>query len=186
VRTSGRCLAAVLALLLLGPVHAQESAVPDEEPQPGLEQTPPGQPAKEPIDQSPKEMIGSRWPVRTDDSPVPFMVRKTDRLGEALREAQAAQEAATKAAAEQAAADERAAERAAQRSSKRFTGRHGKSKRLAARGRARAAAKQAAAKGRGAISRQTARSFARAKTAGKALGKKQTRYKSAASRRHRA
>jgi hypothetical protein len=110
-------LALVLALSLAGPlpVRAQDPPALDDE-KPMVEPPPadaPGEAAREPGDQSPKEMIGSRWPAKPEDSPPPFAaVKKTDRLSEAMREAQAAQEAAAKAAAEQAAADARAEERA--------------------------------------------------------------------------
>ena len=88
-------------------------------------------PPNKPEDQSPKDMIGSRWPVVSDDEPPTFVAKRTDRLSEAMREVQAEQEAAAK----QAEADARAAEQASQRAS-RFARYHGKGKRLAARGRA--------------------------------------------------
>ena len=98
-------------------------------------------PTNNPEDQSPKDMIGSRWPVVSDDEPSTFVAKSTDRLSEAMREVQAEQEAAAK----QAEADARAAEQASQRVS-RFARYHGKGKRLAAR--RRATALHAAAKGK--------------------------------------
>jgi hypothetical protein len=189
VRTTGRCMALVLALLLAGPlpVRAQDPpGVDNEKPvvePPSAEA--PEQPASDASDQSPKEMIGSRWPAKPEDAPAPFAAVRTDRLGEAMREAQAAQEAAAKAAAEQAAADARAEERAAERSSnKRTAGRHGKGKRLAAGGRASARARAASA-GRKVAAKATAKSAgkAAAKTAKSVGGKKQAVKPT---RRHRA
>jgi hypothetical protein len=194
VRTTGRCLALVLALSLAGPlpVRAQDPPALDDE-KPVVEPPPadaPGEAARDPSDQSPKDMIGSRWPAKPEDAPPPFAAVKSDRLGEAMREAQAAQEAAAKAAAEQAAADARAEERAAGRASKGLAGRHGKGKRLAARGRAsaraRAAGEKAASAGRKVAGKATAKSASRqkavAKTA-KGSGKKQA---GKTARRHRA
>jgi len=156
VRASGQCLAVVMALLMAGaePMFAQEPAMRDEETTPAPEAVPTEsteQPVRDPADQSPKEMIGSRWPVKSEDAPIPFVAKKTDRLGEAMREAQAAQEAAAKAAAEQAAADARAAERAAERPrGKRFASRRGRGgKHFAGRSRgARARAASAQSTGR--------------------------------------
>jgi hypothetical protein len=76
-------------------------------------------------------MIGSRWPVVSDDEPPTFVAKQSDRLSEAMREVQADREAAAK----QVEADARAAEQASQRASH-FARYHGKGKRLAARGRA--------------------------------------------------
>jgi hypothetical protein len=196
VRTKGRCLALVLALLLAGllPVRSQEPATPDDD-KPAIE-TPAeaaGQAARDPTDQSPKEMIGSRWPAKPEDAPPPFAaVKKTDRLGEAMREAQAAQEAAAKAAAEQAAADARAEERVAERTSNsRTAGRHVKGKRLAARGRASARARAATAKtttaGRQAAAKATAKSNSRQKAVAKtAKGGAPKKQAGKTARRHRA
>jgi hypothetical protein len=89
-------------------------------------------PTDNPADQSPRDMIGSRWPIVSDDEPPTFVAKRTDRLSEAMREVQAEQEAAAK----QAEADARAAEQARQQAASRFARYHGKGKRLAARGRA--------------------------------------------------
>jgi trimeric autotransporter adhesin len=193
VRTTGRCLALMLALSLAGPlpVRAQDppaldDATPVVEPPPA---DAPGEAARDPADQSPKDMIGSRWPAKPEDAPPPFAAVKTDRLGEAMREAQAAQEAAAKAAAEQAAADARAEARASERTSKRIV-RHGKGKRLAARGRAsaraRAAGQKAASAGHKVAAKATAKSAGRQKAAAKTAkgGAKKQAGKTA--RRHRA
>jgi hypothetical protein len=126
-----RCVVVTLALLMAGlpALHAQE------EPQ-GL--APPSDnselPTPDAADPSPKGLIGSRWPAKSDDdAPDAFAaVRKTDRLGEAMREAQAAQEAAARAATAQAAAEARNAEALAARESRRL-GRYGKGKRFAGR-----------------------------------------------------
>jgi hypothetical protein len=122
----------LLSLLLAGTVsvRAQQLAVPSDLPQ----ATPEDDTATltdNPEDQSPKDMIGSRWPVVSDDEPPTFVAKRADRLSEAMREVQAEQEAVAK----QAEADARAAEQASQRAS-RFARYHGKAKRLAARGRA--------------------------------------------------
>ncbi len=169
MRTGGQCLAVVMALLLAGPapVLAQEPAVQDEGTTPAPEAVPTDpteQAAKDAADQSPKGMIGSRWPVKTDDAPVPFVAKKTDRLGEAMREVQAAQEAAAKAAAEEAAADARAAERAAAApSGKRFAGRRGRGgKHFAGRSRGGTRARHAAS---------SQRAAGKQKSAAKAVGK---------------
>jgi colicin import membrane protein len=195
VRTTGRSLALVLSLLLAGPLHAQAPAATDDE-QPVAEPPSmgaPEEPGKDAADQSPKEMIGSRWPAKPEDAPPPFaVVKKTDRLGEAMREAQAAQEAAAKAAAEQAAADARAEERAAEQTSNRQTaGRHVKGKRLAARGRASARARAATAKttsaGRKAAAKATAKSTSRQKAVAKTTkGGAAKKQAGKAARRHRA
>jgi hypothetical protein len=188
-------LALVLSLLLAGPlpVRAQEPAATDDD-KPALEvpADTADQPARDATDQSPKEMIGSRWPAKPEDAPPPFAAVKTDRLGEAMREAQAAQEAAAKAAAEQAAADARAEERAAERASGRRTaGRHVKGKRLAARGRASARARAATAKttsaGRKAAAKATAKSAGRQKAAAKTTkGGAAKKQAGKTARRHRA
>ena len=111
--------------------RAQQLAVPSDELQavPGDEAA---APTANPEDQSPRDMIGSRWPVVSDDEPPTFVAKQSDRLSEAMREVQAEQEAAAK----QAEADARAAEQASQRAASRFARYHGKGKRLAARGRA--------------------------------------------------
>ena len=195
MRRTGRCLALVLALLLAGPlpVRSQAPAATDDD-EPAIE-TPAdaaGQAARDSTDQSPKEMIGSRWPAKPEDAPPPFAAVKTDRLGEAMREAQAAQEAAAKAAAEQAAADARAEERAAERTSNRRTaGRHVKGKRLAARGRASARARAATAKttaaGRKAAAKATAKSTSRQKAVAKTTkGGAAKKQAGKTARRHRA
>ena len=195
MRTTGRCLALVLALSLAGPlpVLAQDPPALDDE-KPMVEPPPadaPGEAAREPGGQSPKEMIGSRWPAKPEDSPPPFAaVKKTDRLSEAMREAQAAQEAAAKAAAEQAAADARAEERASEGTSKRLA-RHGKGKRLAARGRAsahaRADSQKAASAGRKVAAKATAKSAGRQKAAVKAAkGGAAKKQAGKTARRHRA
>jgi hypothetical protein len=178
---SGRCVVIVLALLIAGPAtgFAQDPSVPGDGP--GLE--PPAldeQLARDPSEQSPRDLIGSRWPEKNDDAPAAFAVKKTDRLGEAMREAQAAQESAAKAAAQQAAADARAAERAEKRG-RRFAGRHGSGKHFAgrARGRSRVASAQ------GASGRAVARASVRTKYAGKAASRRQV-VKVRPSRRHRA
>ena len=197
MRRTGRCLALVVSLLLAGPltVHAQTPEVTDDE-HPAVEAPPmdtPDETSRDPLDQSPKEMIGSRWPAKPEDAPPPFAaVKKTDRLGEAMREAQAAQEAAAKAAAEQAAADARAEERAAERTSNRRTaGRHVKGKRLAARGRASARARAATAKttaaGRKAAAKATAKSTSRQKAVAKTTkGGAAKKQAGKTARRHRA
>jgi hypothetical protein len=195
VRITGRSLALVLSLLLAGPlpVHAQAPAATDDD-QPVAEPPSMGAPeetGQDPTDQSPKEMIGSRWPAKPEDAPPPFAaVKKTDRLGEAMREAQAAQEAAAKAAAEQAAADARAEERAAERTSNRRTaGRHVKGKRLAARGRAsaRAATAKTTSAGRKAAAKATAKSTSRQKAVAKTTkGGAAKKQAGKTARRHRA
>jgi hypothetical protein len=111
--------------------RAQQLAVPSDE----LQAVPDDEaaaPASNPEDQSPKDMIGSRWPVVSDDEQPTFVVRQSDRLSEALHEVEADREAAAK----QAEADARAAEQANQRATSRFARYHGKGKRLAARRRA--------------------------------------------------
>ena len=133
MRSGRRSLVLLLSLLLAGTVsvRAQQLAVPSDLPQ----ATPDDDTATltdNPEDQSPKDMIGSRWPVVSDDEPPTFVAKRADRLSEAMREVQAEQEAAAK----QAEADARAAEQASQRAASRFARYHGKAKRLAARGRA--------------------------------------------------
>jgi hypothetical protein len=121
--------------------RAQQLAVPSDE----LQAAPDDEtavPANNPEDQSPKDMIGSRWPVVSDDEPPTFVAKQSDRLSEAMREVQAEQEAAAK----QAEADARAAEQASQRATSRLARYHGKGKRLAARGRAMRTAKTRAGK----------------------------------------
>jgi hypothetical protein len=122
----------LLSLLLAGTVsvRAQQLAVPSDLPQ-ATSDDDTATLTDNPEDQSPRDMIGSRWPVVSDDEPPTFVAKRTDRLSEAMREVQAEQEAAAK----QAEADARAAEQASQRAS-RFARYHGKGKRLAARGRA--------------------------------------------------
>jgi hypothetical protein len=173
----------VVVLLIAGPGvgFAQDAAVPGEAVSPSLPPPTPDEAlSRDASEQSPRDMIGSRWPQKSDDAPSTFAVKKTDRLGEAMREAQAAQEAAAKTAAEQAAVDARAEERAEQRG-RRFAGRHGSGKHFAgrARGRARAAAAQ------GAGGRAVARASVRTKYAGKATSRRQA-VKVRGSRRHRA
>jgi hypothetical protein len=133
LRSGRRFLVLLLALLLAGPVsvRAQMATVPGDLPQAAPDDDA-ATPAGNPEDQSPRDMIGSRWPVVSDDEPPTFVAKRTDRLSEAMREVQAEQEAAAK----QAEADARAAEQAGQRAASRFARYHGKGKRLAARGRA--------------------------------------------------
>ena len=195
MRTNGRCLALVLALLLAGPlpVRSQAPAATDDD-EPAIE-TPAdaaGQAARDSTDQSPKEMIGSRWPAKPEDAPPPFAAVKTDRLGEAMREAQAAQEAAAKAAAEQAAADARAARRLP------LTCRPAvrllevrSAARSSARGRASARARAATAKtttaGRKAAAKATAKSTSRQKAVAKTTkGGAAKKQAGKTARRHRA
>jgi hypothetical protein len=142
LRSGRRSLVLLLAFLVAGPLHtrAQQLAVPSDE----LQAAPADESAAatNPEDQSPRDMIGSRWPVVSDDEPPTFVAKRSDRLSEAMREVQAEQEAAAK----RAEADARAAEQASQRAS-RFARYHGKGKHLAARGRAmRAAASHAGKK----------------------------------------
>jgi hypothetical protein len=135
----------LLALVVAGPIpaRAQQIALPSDLPQ-AMPNDETATPTNNPEDQSPKDMIGSRWPLVSDDDPPVFVARTTDRLSEAMREVQAEQEAAAK----QAEADARAAEQASERAS-RFARYHGKGKRLAARGRAaRTAGLHTAAKGK--------------------------------------
>jgi hypothetical protein len=131
LRSGRRSLALLLVLLLTGPmpVRAQLAAVPGDLPQADDDSA---APANDSEDQSPRDMIGSRWPAASDDEPPTFVAKRTERLSEAMREVQAEQEAAAK----QAEADARAAEQASQRAALRFARYHGKGKRLAARGRA--------------------------------------------------
>lgn len=145
MRSGRRSLVLLLALLLAGPLQAraQQLAIPSDE----LQAAPADESAatvSSTEDQSPKDMIGSRWPVASDDEPPTFVAKRTDRLSEAMREVQAEQDAAAK----QAEADAPAAEQASQQAS-RLARYHGKGKWLAARGRAgRTAALHAAAKGK--------------------------------------
>jgi len=132
LRIGRRSLVLLLSLLLAGTVsvRAQQLAVPRDLPQ----ATPDNDTATLPDnseDQSPRDMIGSRWPVVSDDEPPTFVAKQSDRLSE-MREVQAEQEAAAK----QAEADARAAEQASQRATSRFARYHGKGNRLAARRRA--------------------------------------------------
>jgi hypothetical protein len=143
LRSGRRSFSLLLILLLAGlvPVRAQLAAVPGDMPQ-AVPDDESAMPSTDPRDQSPKDMIGSRWPVLSDDDTPPiFVTRTTDRLSEAMREVQAEQEAATK----EAEADARTAEQTSPRAS-RFARYHGRGKRLAARGRT--TALHAAAKGK--------------------------------------
>jgi hypothetical protein len=179
-----RCLVVALALLMAGSpaLYAQDGA---NDPT-GL--TPPAENDEllDAADLSPKNLIGSRWPAKSDDDARASFaaVKNTDRLGEAMREARAAQEAAAKTAAADAAAEARNAEALAARESRRL-GRHGKGKRFA--GRTRAGSTVATASTERTVASKAARQKSSKAAVRSADAKKQISKTRAASRRgHRA